>query len=82
MIPVDKIEGKFTFVLAAAKRARQLQGGAKPLVQTQARKSTRIAMEEVAAGHVPHALPPLADESEDAKGKKKAKRAAKSEADK
>lgn len=82
MIPVDKIESKFTFVLAAAKRARQLQGGAKPLVQTQARKSTSIAMEEVVAGQVPHALPPLEDESEDGKGKKKAKRAAKSEADK
>lgn len=78
MIPVDKIESKFTFVLAAAKRARQLQGGAKPLLQTQARKSTRIAMEEVIAGMVPHGLPGGEEEGEDGKGKKaKAKRAGK-----
>jgi len=67
MISIDKIDSKFTFVLAAAKRARQLQGGAKPLVPSQARKPTRIAMEEVLAGAVPHELPPVAGEGEDGK---------------
>ena len=81
MISVDKIESKFTFVLAAALRARQLQGGAKPLIDTQARKSTRIAMEEVFAGKVPFNLPAVPGEDEDGK-KKKAKRAAKPESGK
>jgi len=78
MIPVDQIESKFSFVLAAAKRARQLQAGARPLIHTSARKPTRMAMEEVAAGTVPFDLPPLEDESEEDKGKKgKGKRASK-----
>ena len=72
MISVDKIESKFTFVLAAALRARQLQGGAKPLIDTQARKATRIAMEETFQGAVPYDLPGAEDEDE--KGKKKARR--------
>lgn len=78
MIPVDKIDSKFTFVLAAAKRARQLQGGAKPLLHTQARKPTHIAMEEVVAGLVPFDLHQPEEEGEDGKGKKgKGKRAEK-----
>ncbi len=47
------IESKFRFILVAAKRARQLQAGAKPLVQTPAKKVTRIAQAEVLAGLVP-----------------------------
>lgn len=83
MIPLDKIEGKFTFVLAAAKRARQLQGGAKPLIHTSARKATRMALEETIAGVVPYELPGVDDEADDGKGKKgKAKRAGKPESGK
>ena len=72
MIALDKIESKFAFVLAAAKRARQLQAGAKPLVPTTAHKFTRMAMEEVLGGAVPFDLPGLAEEeeAEDGKGKK------------
>lgn len=78
MIPVDKIESKFTFVLAAAKRARQLQGGARLLIRTNARKPTRMAMEEMVAGVVPFEVPGLENEAEDGKGKKtKGKRASK-----
>lgn len=78
MIPVDKIESKFSFVLAAAKRARQLQAGAKTLIKTSAHKSTRAAMEEVVAGVVPYDLPSVEGEADDGKGKKgKSKRAEK-----
>lgn len=78
MIALDKIDSKFAFVLAAAKRARQLQGGAKPLIHTVARKPTRMAMEEVLGGAVPFDLPPLGEEVEDSKGKKgKGKRSSK-----
>lgn len=78
MIPLDTIDKKFAFVLAAAKRARQLQAGAKPLVPTTAHKFTRMAMEEMRADVVPFELPPLEDELEDGKKKKsKTKRDAK-----
>ncbi|MGH9777989.1 MAG: DNA-directed RNA polymerase subunit omega [Candidatus Acidiferrales bacterium] len=70
-VPLDKLESKFAFVLAAAKRARQLQAGAKPLVPTTGHKPTRIAMEETFQGAVPYELP---SEAEDEKGKKKARR--------
>lgn len=70
MIPLDKIEYKFAFVLAAAKRARQLQAGARPLVQTSAHKVTRIAMQEVDHGAVPYDLPETEGEAGDSKGKK------------
>lgn len=75
MIPLDKIDSKFAFVLAAAKRARQLQAGAKPLVPTTAHKFTRMAMEEVAQDAVPFDMPPLeGEESSDGKKKKGKKR--------
>lgn len=80
MIALDQIDSKFAFVVAAAKRARQLQAGAKPLVPTTAHKFTRMAMEEVAQGAVPFSLPSLKDEDEDGKSKKgkgKSKRASK-----
>ncbi|MBI2956401.1 MAG: DNA-directed RNA polymerase subunit omega [Acidobacteria bacterium] len=78
MIALDKLDNKFAFVLAAAKRARQLQMGAKPLVPTSAHKPTRAAMDEVFGGAVPFELPPLKDEEEDEKGRRgKSKRASK-----
>lgn len=46
-IPSDEEQGVYRFILAAARRARQLQGGAMPRISTISRKSTKIAMEEV-----------------------------------
>ncbi len=46
-------DSKFRFILVAARRARQLQAGAKPLVQTPYKKGTKIAMAELQAGLVP-----------------------------
>jgi DNA-directed RNA polymerase subunit omega len=51
------IDSKFRFILVAAKRARQLQAGAKPLVQTPYKKSTKVAVAELAAGLVPVEFP-------------------------
>jgi DNA-directed RNA polymerase omega subunit len=51
-LPQD-VESKFRFILVAAKRARQLQAGAKSLVQSQSKKPTRVAQQEVEAGLVP-----------------------------
>ena len=64
MIFVDRIEKKFAFVIAASLRARQLQGGARPLIQAGAHKTTVIAMEEVMAGKVPFDLPLAPGEEE------------------
>ena len=50
------IDSKFRQILVAAKRARQVQGGAKPLVLTQARKPTRVAQDELRAGVLPYEL--------------------------
>jgi DNA-directed RNA polymerase subunit omega len=47
------IDSKFRFILIAAKRARQLESGARPLIQTPEKRATRIAQLEVQAGLVP-----------------------------
>ncbi|OFW09089.1 MAG: DNA-directed RNA polymerase subunit omega, partial [Acidobacteria bacterium RIFCSPLOWO2_02_FULL_59_13] len=52
------------FILLAAKRARQLQNGAKPLVHTTARKPTRIALEELRAGVLKFEVLPLPGDEE------------------
>jgi DNA-directed RNA polymerase subunit omega len=49
----QNLDSKFRFILVAARRARQLQAGAKPLVQTPSKRMTRIAQQEVGAGLVP-----------------------------
>lgn len=47
------VDSKFRFILVAAKRARQLQSGAKPLVQTPYKKPTKVSVAELEAGLVP-----------------------------
>jgi DNA-directed RNA polymerase subunit omega len=46
------VDSKFRFITVAAQRAKQLQSGAKPRVETRSRKPTRIAVEEVLAGSI------------------------------
>jgi DNA-directed RNA polymerase subunit omega len=43
------VDSKFRFITVAAQRAKQLQAGAKPRVETRSRKPTRIAVEETIA---------------------------------
>ena len=50
------IDSKFRMILVAAKRARQLQAGAKPLLQTNSKKPTRIAQQEVSSGLIALAI--------------------------
>jgi DNA-directed RNA polymerase subunit omega len=47
------IDSKYRFILLAAKRARQLQAGARPLLQTTTTRPTRVAQLEVTANLVP-----------------------------
>ena len=51
--PNDEEQSVYRFILAAARRARQLQGGARPTISTTSRKPTKIAMEEIRSGAVP-----------------------------
>ncbi len=49
MILPKSVDSKFRFITVAAQRAKQLQAGAKPRVETRSRKPTRIAVEETIA---------------------------------
>lgn len=46
------VDSKFRFITVAAQRAKQIQNGAKPRVESRTRKSTRIAIQEVLAGAI------------------------------
>lgn len=51
-IPTDKEQGVFRFIIAASRRARQLQAGARPTISTTSRKPTKIGMEEIRSGKI------------------------------
>jgi len=51
-IPDDPDQSTYRFIIVAAKRARQLQGGHRPVLPTSSKKSTIIAMEEARRGLV------------------------------
>jgi DNA-directed RNA polymerase subunit omega len=51
-IPDDPEQSTYRFIIVAAKRARQLQGGARPVLPTTSKKPTVTAMEEVRRGLV------------------------------
>ena len=57
-IPNDENEGVYRFIIAASRRARQLQAGARPTISTTSRKPTKIAMEEIRIGEIPVDLDP------------------------
>ena len=48
----QSFDSNFRYVLVAARRARQLQNGAEPMVPSRSRKACRVAQEEIAAGKV------------------------------
>jgi DNA-directed RNA polymerase subunit omega len=54
---VEGFDSNYRYVLVAARRARQLQNGATPVVQTHSRKPCRIAEEEIQAGMVKWVVP-------------------------
>ncbi len=63
-IPDDPEQSTYRWIIIAAKRARQLQGGARPVLPTTSKKSTVIAMEEVRRGLVKWEDPSLAPPEE------------------
>lgn len=52
-----EFDSNFRYVLVAARRARQLQNGAEPLVPSRSRKACRVAQDEIAAGKVAYMRP-------------------------
>jgi DNA-directed RNA polymerase subunit omega len=56
-IPDDPDQSTYRYIIVAAKRARQLQGGARPVLPTSSKKPTVIAMEEVRRGLVKYEIP-------------------------
>jgi DNA-directed RNA polymerase subunit omega len=56
-IPDDPEQSTYRFIIVAAKRARQLQGGHRPVLPTSSKKPTVIAMEEARRGLVKYELP-------------------------
>ena len=55
-IPDDPEQSTYRFIIVAAKRARQLQAGARPVLPTSSKKSTVIAVEEVRRGLAKYSL--------------------------
>jgi DNA-directed RNA polymerase subunit omega len=64
-IPDDPEQSINRFIIVAAKRARQLQNGARPFLPTSSKKPTIIAMEEVRRGLVKYEI--LTKEASDAR---------------
>jgi len=62
-LPDDPEQSTYRFIIVAAKRARQLQSGARPVLPTSSKKPTVIATEEVRRGLVKYTLTgPLQEE--------------------
>ena len=57
---VEGFDSNYRYVLVAARRARQIQNGARPVVDTHSRKPCRIAEEEIQAGKVKWEVPQVA----------------------
>jgi DNA-directed RNA polymerase subunit omega len=55
-LPDDQEQSTYRFIIVASKRARQLQGGARPVLPTASKKSTVIAVEEARRGLVMYTL--------------------------
>lgn len=65
-IPDDPDLSAYRYIIVAAKRARQLQEGARPFLPTTSRKPTVTAMEEVRRGLVKYNDPAREQTSDEA----------------
>ena len=54
---IEGFDSNYRYILVAARRARQLQGGAPPVIDTGSRKPCRIAQDEIKAGKVKWMIP-------------------------
>jgi DNA-directed RNA polymerase subunit omega len=56
---IEGFDSNYRYILVAARRARQLQGGAPPVIDTHSRKPCRIAQDEIKAGKVKWIIPEI-----------------------
>jgi len=56
---IEGFDSNYRYILVAARRARQLQSGAPPVIETISRKPCRIAQDEIKAGKVKWLIPEL-----------------------
>jgi DNA-directed RNA polymerase subunit omega len=61
---IEGFDSNYRYILVAARRARQLQSGAPPVVPTSSRKPCRIAQDEIRAGKVKWEIPEIRSASE------------------
>jgi len=61
-IPDDSEQSTYRFIIVAAKRARQLQSGARPFLPTASKKPTVTAVEEVRRGLIKYVDPAKPEE--------------------
>jgi DNA-directed RNA polymerase subunit omega len=52
----DPLHNKYSLVKGAARRARQLQSGAQPLMPTNSMKACRVAQDEINQGRVTYVV--------------------------
>lgn len=50
-------DSNYRYILVAARRARQLQNGARPTIETETKKACRVAQQEVTAGNIAWYIP-------------------------
>jgi DNA-directed RNA polymerase subunit omega len=55
----EGMDSRYRFVIVAAKRARQLQSGARPTLEPNTRKACKLAQDELMAGNVKWTGPEL-----------------------
>ena len=55
----DPLHNKYSLVKGAARRARQLQSGAQPLMPTKSMKACRVAQDEIRQGRVTFVVTPM-----------------------
>jgi DNA-directed RNA polymerase subunit omega len=48
----ERVDSKYTLVIMAAKRGRQIRDGSKPMVECESRKEVSIALHEIVSGKV------------------------------
>lgn len=56
---VSEFTSKYHMVKVAARRARQLQQGAEPMVKSRSMKACKVAQDEIQAGQVKFIVPEI-----------------------
>lgn len=66
MTSENPLQNRYSLVKGAARRARQLQSGAEPMVPTKSMKACRVAQDEILQGHVSFKVSPAEHKTEEA----------------